>query len=160
MLVDDDLVLFESDAILAYVDEAFPAFGQNLWARDAKTRALQRMTVIEASNYLYPPLRALVLAWTRPDAVAEPDAVGAAKALVAQQLALFALRLREAFFHGEHPGAVDFTLFPLVALLKRLEGRRREEGVGALIPPEIAGWRDRFEALPAYEHTYPPHWSA
>ena len=160
VLVDDDLVLFESDAILAYVDEAFPAFGPNLWARDAKTRALQRMAGIEASNYLYPPIRALVVAWTRPDANVELEAIAAAKASVLDQLASFAPRLVGAFFHGDLPGAVDFTLFPLVALLKRLEGRRPEEGVGALIPPEIAAWRERFEALPAYSHTYPPHWSA
>ena len=68
VLVDDELILFESDAIIAYVDEAFPAFGPNLWARDTKTRALQRMAAIEASNYLYPPIRALVVAWTRPGA--------------------------------------------------------------------------------------------
>ncbi len=51
VLVDGDLVLFESDAVVEYLEEAFPAFGTSLWPRDVRSRAKARRMAIEASNY-------------------------------------------------------------------------------------------------------------
>ena len=158
VLVDGDLVLSESDAIIAYVDEAFPAFGPALFARDAKTRAIQRMLAIGISAYIYPAIRCLVMAWTRSGAVTEAAVITVAKDQIRAELAILAPRLSNSFFDGELPGAVDFTLFPLIALIKRLSSRHPDEALDALIPQKFFDWSKRLEILPAYQSSYPPHW--
>src|SRR5437867_6064672 len=51
VLVDGDFVLYESNAIVEYLDEAFPATGVPLFPGDTRTRALVRRLVLEVDNY-------------------------------------------------------------------------------------------------------------
>src|SRR6266516_4364284 len=50
VLVHDDFTLYESNAIVEYLDEAFPATGARLFPGDVMTRALVRRLVLEV-NY-------------------------------------------------------------------------------------------------------------
>src|SRR5207249_7894645 len=52
VLVDGDFVLYESNAIVEYVDDAYPGRGAPLFPGDAKTRAVVRRLVFEVDNYL------------------------------------------------------------------------------------------------------------
>ena len=51
VLVDGDFVLYESNAIVEYLDEAYPAAGAPLFPGDVRTRALVRRLIIEVDNY-------------------------------------------------------------------------------------------------------------
>ena len=51
VLVDGDFVLYESNAIVEYLDEAYPATGAPLFPGDTRTRALTRRMICEADNY-------------------------------------------------------------------------------------------------------------
>src|SRR3954466_11488695 len=51
LLVDGDFTLYESSAIVEYLDEAYPATGARLFPGDAKTRALARRMILEVDNH-------------------------------------------------------------------------------------------------------------
>ena len=51
VLVDGDFTLYESNAIVEYIDEAYPGRGAALFPGDAKTRALSRRMILEVDNY-------------------------------------------------------------------------------------------------------------
>src|SRR4029078_485755 len=51
-IVHDDFVLYESNAIVEYLDEAFPATGAPLFPGDARTRARVRRRMLEACNHV------------------------------------------------------------------------------------------------------------
>ena len=51
VLVDGDFVLYESNAIVEYLDEAYPATGAPLFPGDVRTRALVRRLIMEVDGY-------------------------------------------------------------------------------------------------------------
>ena len=51
VIVDGDFVLYESNAIVEYLDDAYAGRGQPLFPGDARNRALVRRLVSEADNY-------------------------------------------------------------------------------------------------------------
>ena len=51
VLVDGDFVLYESNAIVEYLEEAYPATGAPLFPGDTRTRALTRRLILEVDNY-------------------------------------------------------------------------------------------------------------
>ena len=51
VLVDGDFTLYESNAIVEYIDEAYPGRGAPLFPGDAKTRAVIRRMILEVDNY-------------------------------------------------------------------------------------------------------------
>ena len=52
----------------------------------------------------------------------------------------------------------DFTIFPHLRLLGRVEDRQPGKGIGNRMPAKLAAWMKRIEALPYYQKTIPPHW--
>ena len=53
--------------------------------------------------------------------------------------------------------AIDFTLYPELALVLRMASRT---GLipGDLMGDKVAAWTRRTEALPIVQKTWPPHW--
>ncbi|HXV23044.1 MAG TPA: glutathione S-transferase domain-containing protein, partial [Alphaproteobacteria bacterium] len=73
------------------------------------------------------------------------------------------LSLLEAQFTGPHfagPLSIaDFTVFPHIRLLKRVNERQPGKGIAEdRLPSKLAAWTKRIEALPYYGKTVPPHW--
>ncbi len=161
VLVDGDFVIFESDAVVEYLEDAFPAFGTSLWPRDVRLRAIARRIAIEASNYLYPPIRQLVVAiQVSGDSDPDPEIVANAKTAIAAQLAEFTTLVADGYFNGRAAGGADYAIYPLVALMTRLNSRRPNLGIGAVIPMTLLAWGAKIEELPFFARTYPPHWKA
>src|SRR3954471_4852627 len=52
VLVDGDFTLYESSAIVEYLDEAYPATGARLFPGDVRTRAVIRRLILEIDNYV------------------------------------------------------------------------------------------------------------
>lgn len=155
-LVDGDFVLFESAAIVEYLDEAYP--GTPLFPGDAKQRATVRRLVQEVDNYLDQAVESVLgeLLWKQglPDQVK----VDAGCAAIRKELAYFERCLSQDFLAGPL-SAADFALYSILALALRVEQTRHPDlGVGAAMGPRLKAWKARIEALPYFAATYPPHW--
>ena len=51
VIVDGDFVLYESNAIVEYLEDAYPTSGARLFPGDARTRALARRLIMEVDSY-------------------------------------------------------------------------------------------------------------
>jgi glutathione S-transferase len=157
VIVDDGFALYESAAIVEYLEDRRP--GQpRLFSADLRQRAVQRRMVREADQYFAAALEKLVDAvlFTPQERWSE-EVIAAAYADIGRELALW-----ETLISGEHLAgplsAVDFTLYPQIALVQRIAGRKPGPAMADLVGPRIGAWMGRMEALPVLQKTWPPHW--
>jgi glutathione S-transferase len=163
VLRDGDFVLYESIAIMQYVEAKHPA--RPMFGRAAYETAAIWRSISEFSCYLQPavvrvtnPL--LTGKWQEKaadvlDALPEVHAeLGKLEASFAEGGSLAATRIT----------AADTTAYPFLKLLLRAAGKdeasRFDLGV---LPfdgryPCLAARMTQVEQLPGYERTYPPHW--
>jgi glutathione S-transferase len=161
VLVDGDFVLYESNAIVEYLDEAYPATGAPLFPGDARTRAVARRFILEIDNYFYKSADPVFeqAFWVKPED-RNAETIAAGKKAIAEEAALFTASMRGEFLAGPL-SAADFALYPLIAFAKRCEDKKLPDlGFDALITPQLAAWKKRIEALPFFDKTIPPHWKA
>ena len=158
-ITDGGFALYESAAIVEYLDERYPS-GNKLFPGSAAQRAVIRRLVREADEYLAHALDRLVgqVLFTKREKWDQAE-IAAGREAFLKELDTFEGYLRGDWFGGDL-SAADFTLYPLVALCLRMEKKKTDLNVGGAIGPKIAAWMKRFEALPYYEKTYPPHWKA
>jgi len=159
-IVDDGYALWESMAILEYLDERFTQ-GVKLYPGDAKARARVRRLIREAEDHM---------GTEGIDPIAEeyfgmkgeaPDAqkVDKAKARLKEELDYFASELKGAYFGGDAVNALDLVLYPWVGgYVKRIDFRKPESKLAELVPAPLAAWCKRIEALPYFDKTFPVHW--
>jgi glutathione S-transferase len=159
-IVDGDFKLAESAAILEYLEDAYPQSGARLFPADVRARAHARRMIREADEYLAHRMEALLdLLFDPPQA---PDAATVARARedLLAEVDVFERSAAAPFLAGDL-GAVDFTVYPLIALTLRLQDRRQPSlGIRESLGAQLAAWMRRVEALPYFERTYPPHWKA
>ncbi len=157
VLVDDDFALYESNAIVEYLDDRYPE--QPLFGAEPRRRAVVRRLICENDWYLTPSSEKLVdeLFYKSDPATVDEQVLAAAKAGIGHELQRFETYLTNEWLAGEL-SAADFALYPTLALFRRFEKRRPDLGLTAAIPPKLAAWVKRIEALPYYDKTYPPHW--
>jgi glutathione S-transferase len=158
-IVDGDYKLGESAAIVEYLQDAYPGSGLPLLPADARARGQARRMIREADEYLAHRMETLVdLVFDSkpPDA----SAVEAARdAFLAEADALE--RSAAAPFLAGDVGAVDFSVYPIIALTLRMQDRKQPRlGIREGLGPRLTTWMKRIEALAYFERTYPPHWKA
>jgi glutathione S-transferase len=157
-VVDDGFAVWESNAILEYLEERYPE--RPLMPKDAKARAAIRRLMCEADNYLSPALNALFDA-TLFAKEAEQDAGKIGKA---QDELVAELKNWDALLTGDYlAGALslaDFAAFPHARLVQRVDQRQPKNGIGGRMPAKVAAWIKRIEAMPYYAKTTPPHWKS
>ncbi len=158
VLVDDDFAVYESNAIVEYLDEAWPATGARLFPGDARTRALVRRLILEVDNYFDKAIDPVIeqAFYTKAE---ERDAAkfeNGCKAVV-DEYALFTKAMRGEFLAGPL-SAADYAFYPMVAFMKRCEVKMPEFDSDALLTPGLRAWKARIEALPCFDKTIPPHW--
>jgi len=154
-IVDDGFALYESTAIIDYLDQRYGA----LWPRDPRLRAIGRRLETEADLYVRPRI-AKLLEQTLGREVQDRAAIAEAKEAAAEELALVASALVGPFALGDQPSAADFALYPHCGFLPRIDMRQPAQEARKIAPPAIAAWMARIEALPYFAKTYPPHWRA
>ncbi len=160
VLTDGDFTLYESNAIVEYIDEAYPGRGAPLFPGDAKTRALIRRLISEVDNYYYTASEKLLeqALFKKPEERdAKSIAEGRESAVV--ELGNFAKAMRGDYLAGPL-SAADFALYPMVAMLRRAQLKLPDLDADGMLPPPIKAWRARIEALPFFDKTIPPHWKA
>jgi len=155
-IVDDGFSLYESSAILEYLDEKYP--GPRLFPADLRQRATARRLVREADEYFADAMDELlheILFKPREKWTAER--IDRGKQTLADELAAWETRFAGDFLAGEL-SAADFTLYPMAALLQRV-GQRNPQALPAdLIPTRLAAWMARMSTLDIVQKTRPPHW--
>jgi glutathione S-transferase len=159
LLVDGDFRLWESLAILEYLDEA-SSTGPKLFPGDAKSRARVRRLIQEMEGYLDKEgLDPITTEYFGKDGAA-PDlaVVEKARKRLGEELAYFANELRGDFLAGNEPSAADLVLYPSYGYVKRVTARKPETKLTDLVPPALKAWAERIEAWPFFDKTFPPHW--
>src|SRR5438128_2337226 len=155
-IVDDGFALWESAAIAEYLEERHPQ--KPLLPKDAKGRAIARRMVAEADSYLpktIGELTSLVLFRKEP---ATPAEIAQAQEVALAELSRLEAQLTGPFLAGALSLA-DFTAFPWVRMLGRIEQRQPGKGIAsARLPAKVRAWVTQVESLPYYEKTIPPHW--
>ena len=160
VLVDGDFVLYESNAIVEYLDEAYPATGARLFPGDVRTRALVRRLIMEVDNYFDEAIDPLTTqAFSRKPEERDPQQIAEGRKAVIEEVATFTKAMRGDFLAGPL-SAADYALYPLVAFLKRCEMRIPDLDADGMLTPQMKAWKGRIEALPYFDKTYPPHWKA
>jgi len=157
-IVDGDFVLYESNAIVEYLDEAYPGRGQPLFPGDFKNRAVIRRLIMEVDSYFDKATDELTTQafHTQPDERDEAK-IAAGRKAVMDEYALFTKAMRGEFLAGPL-SAADFAFYPLVAFMNRCETKLPHLDANAMLTPELAAWKARIEALPYLDATIPPHW--
>jgi glutathione S-transferase len=159
VLDDDGFVIYESSAIVDYLADAYAHVGAPLLPDDVHARATARRMIREADAYVAPALERLVdQVLFKPAEEWDAAKIARARERFIAELDFFERELAGDYLAGG-VGAADFTLYPMVALARRIEARRKPDlGIASGIGPRLAAWMKRVESLPYFDATYPPHW--
>jgi glutathione S-transferase len=160
---DGDYVLFESSAILAYLDRKHP--NPPLYGETPAECGLVTRLVSEARCYFEPTLDALVLPIYRGKAAEQAQDLVAKAGPVHEELATLESFLSKSdYLAGSRLSTADLVVFPLVQHLKRGVSRPAAQGLDLGFErideryPHLSAWGARIEQIRGYELTYPPHW--
>ena len=145
-IVDDGFALYESAAILEYLEDKQPE--PRLFSADLRQRATQRRLIREADAYFAEAMEHLLEA-VMEKKPADPEPMR-------EEVARWEAALTGDFLAGSL-SAADFTLYPMAALLERV-GKRNPQALPGLITPRLAAWMARMAALDIVQKTRPPHW--
>jgi glutathione S-transferase len=163
VLKDGDYVVYESLAILHYLDRKFPEpplFG----ATPEEAGSIQRV-ISEYQWYAEDHIQKVIYAILFQGVEGRLEEVERALGFVIAEARTIEARLAASpWIVSERFSAADIIVFPGIQMLLRVLERREAQDLKArLLPldshfPAIAAWLKRVEALPGYDRTVPPHW--
>jgi glutathione S-transferase len=163
VLRDGDYALYESIAIIAYLEAKHP--DRPVLGRTPQETGLVWRHVSEVMSYVEPALDRVCIPIYRGTAAEQADVVRAAARDVAAELAPYEARLAlHSWLVGDGPTAGDFALVPQIGHLYRATSKPVVQELDLDIAPvatrfpAINAWWDRIRALPGFDRTYPPHW--
>ena len=157
-IIDGDFTLYESGAIVEYLDEAYPAQGRPLFPGDVNNRALVRRLMCEIADYTAEAVETVITqAFYTKAEERDAEKLAAAKQGMRDEYALYGKAMRGDFLAGEL-SAADFALYPRVAAMKRCEVKMPDLDADGMLTPAMRAWKARIEALPYLDKTIPPHW--
>lgn len=158
VLVEDDFVLYESSAIVEYLDEAYPGRGAPLFPGDARTRAIIRRMICEVDEDFDAALDPLTTqAFSKKPEERDAKAIADSRKALVDELALVSQSMRGDYLAGPL-SAADYALYTLLAFVRRSEIKLPDLDADSMLTPQLARWKARIEALPYFDKTIPPHW--
>lgn len=165
VLLDGDYVVFESVAVLYYLDRRNPE--PPLFGRGAQEGAVILRVIEEFQAYIEPHLTAVCAAVAAGTVEDSMDAlVGHMVALAGEARTIEGRLSKSDWIVGDQPSAADFVLYPGIRFLEHaLEQRAAAALRSRFLPvgvhyPALARWFARVDALPGIAATRPPHWPA
>ena len=152
-LVDGDVSLYESQAIVEYLEDR--SSDRPLLPAGAAARARVRIEETEATLYFFGAFAEVGrLAFFTPSDQRDEQALGAARAESRKQLERLELRASRRggdFVMGETFTRADLSWLPFVEIADR-------GGVERASMSWLAAWHERMRSRASYDRTYPPHW--
>lgn len=155
-LVDGDFVARESAAIMEYADERWPE--KPLFAKELHLRATQRRQIREADDDVGAKIGELFEAVFAPPEKADAAKLAEAVTAVKDELLRWDSQIAGDYVNGAEVSAVDYTLYPHLAIIHRFQTRKPDAFPADFYPPKVAAWMERMKALPIMQKTWPPHW--
>jgi len=162
VLRDGDYFIYESLAVMSYLDRKF---SETALFGDSPVKSAEIMKLMsEYNSYIAPHIGHIISSafWSNsPNLTKLEDA----KQNLTNELAkLEKILTTTNWLAGKEISAVDIFIFPFIQLLKRSEAKLQETiGYKLMFSykkfPAISNWLKRFEDLPGYNNTYPPHWN-
>jgi glutathione S-transferase len=162
-LKDGDFVIYESLAIMSYLDRKYP--DPPLFGKTAEEAGLIWRALAECDSYILPASDKVVRPIFFGKGLDKVEEIQQAAETLRHELKLIDQRLVSAnWLVGDKLSAADIGVFPFVQLLLRAASKEAAQPLNlGLLPlaktfPNVARWVARIEALPNYQRTYPPHW--
>ena len=160
---DGDYVVFESLAVLLYLDRKYP--DPPLFGSSPEEAGVIMRVICEYQAYAEEHLNRIVSAFlSRPQSV-RPDELAESMHVVASEARSLEARLAKSdWVVGESFSAADIVIYPGLQILLRALGKPEARDFSSrFLPlevnyPALSRWIARVEGLPGYERTYPPHW--
>jgi glutathione S-transferase len=163
VLRDGDYVVFESLAVLYYLEQKYPA--PPLFGRSPEEAGVIMRVVLEFQAYIETDLMRIVDELARPAPRFGEAPLLRAMHTVAREARTIEGRLSKGdWIVGDAVSAADIAIYPCIRLLHRALLRPgAQELASRFLPaevhyPQLARWLRRMEALPGYEGTLPPGW--
>ena len=157
-IVDGDFTLYESNAIVEYLDDAYPGRGEMLFPGDAKNRALARRLIQEIDNHFDKAIDTVVdQAFSKKPEERDAAKIAEGRAAIVEEYGMFTRAMVGEFLAGKL-SAADYAFYPLVAFVFRSQMRLPDLDADAMLTPALRAWKARIEALPYFDKTIPPHW--
>jgi len=164
-LRDGDFVLYESLAIMAYLDRKYP--DPPLFGQTAEETGLIWRALAECESYMVSAGDKVVRPIFFGKGLDNVEEIQKAAQTLRHELKMIDKRLAgHQWLVGPNLSAADIGVFPLIQLLLRAAVKEAARPLNlGLLPlaqgfPNVARWVQRIEALPNYQRTYPPHWRA
>lgn len=163
VLRDGDHTLYESVAILAYLEAKYPE--RPVLGRTPEETGLVWRWISEVMAYVEPAIDRVCIPIYRGVAGEQADSIRSAARDVVSELRSFEERLaREPWLVGADPTAADAALLPQIGHLLRSTGKPVAQELDLDVAPlasrlpAISAWWDRCGVVPGFDRTYPPHW--
>ena len=162
-LKDGDFALYESLAIMSYLDRKYP--DPPIFGTTPQETGLIWREISETDSYLGEPGAKIVRPVFFGKGLEKTEEIQEAATTIRRELKRIDTTLaNSAWLVGAEISAADIALFPLIQILLRAASKEAAKPLNlgfsplAQSYPNIAAWVKRLEAIPGYERTYPPHW--
>ncbi len=165
VLKDGDYVVFESLAVLFYLDRKYPA--PPLFGGSPEEAGVIMRVICEYQAYAEQHVMKIVNAFfaRAPGKAVRPEELAESMHAVASEARSIEARLAKSdWVVGERVSAADIVIFPSLQILLRALARPDARDLSSrFLPlqvnyPALSRWIERVEALQGYSRTYPPHW--
>jgi glutathione S-transferase len=165
VLKDGDYVVFESLAVLFYLDRKYP--DPPLFGRSPEEAGVIMRVICEYQAYTEEHVMKIVNAFfvRTPGKSPKQDELADAMHRVASEARSIEARLAKSdWVVGESLSAADIIIFPSLQILLRALARPEASDLSSrFLPlqvnyPALSRWIERVEALHGYDRTFPPHW--
>ena len=160
---DGDLVVYESLAILGYIEAKHPT--PPLFGTAPRETAAIWQIVSEVESYLTPQQETLVAIVLGDRTAGREEELRGVAAQVRTELGHHEAVLAERqYLAGATLTAADLVLYPTLMLIGRIGTRESARALGLGLDtlrahhPAMERWAQSIESIPGYDATYPPHW--
>ena len=161
-LKDGDFVLYESLAIMSYIDRKYP--DPPLFGKTPEETGLIWRWLAECESYVVSAGDKLVRPIFFGQGLERVEEIQQGVQTLRDEFKRLDERLaRSQWLVGDKLSAADIGIFPITQLVLRAASKEAAQPFNlGFLPleqrfPNIARWLQRIEALPNYQRTYPPH---
>lgn len=163
VLKDGDVSIYESVAILAFLDKKHPE--TPIFGTTAYETGLIWQRVFEFQNYVCDAIAGIVRPVFQDQVAEKSSSINDAVIEVKTEFKVLEAQLEKSdYVAGATLSAADIMLFPFIQALLRAMVLPAAQTLKLdfkeldTFYPNIAKWITRIESIPGYDNTYPPNW--